>query len=372
MPVIRELQVTHGTPMQSTSLGMTRTSQAMALLGWVMAFVLAGFASGAYADAAKSAGADVPSQAQLSASERDLLSQYASKAKQLAAFYDSVQIVAADELYARPQSDNGLIPAPANAAPVLTVTRDYKYYAKDATYFRLDGRQRNLTTGVEKAYLAFITPDESFLLGENGDTKTPYLIAHGKDKEQYLHELDSYWFHIAPFSCGPVRLTAILESKLPEYSIERVTDNGDGKLEIEIRFESETGVSTTAVELDKTKCWAVTRIAKEHSTNASPDRHISSVQRCEYSGQSGQIPLLTKCVWEDFDAKGDDEPTLVRRQVSTIKSISEDSVDMQVFDVTRLVGTIGQVKPASPTLRIVGLTIGVVLLAIAVAIKRLH
>src|SRR5690606_6192138 len=158
-------------------------------------------------------------------------------------------------------------------------------------------------------------------LGKDSKTSAPFLMAHGKDVQDHLYEMESYWFHIAPYSIDAVNLRDhLLRHEPKNFVIDSIQEDGS-LVTIMTNCGDEENWQRTTIVLDKSASWAVQRVeTRARTPSYEPGETARIVQTCEYEGQASDgIPLLRKAFTEAFrDSAENSSSQLVRREVFDI------------------------------------------------------
>jgi hypothetical protein len=309
-----------------------------------------------------------------------LLEEFFAAYKGLKAFYQNAAISARETDFRAPLQKDGLpIPVPV-ADLVVRVVREGEYRSREGKYFRLDGEIRypNEPALPREVLTGIIRPEESFLLGrDQGDGKY-YLKGHGKSRDEYLGELYSYLFPVAPFaSLGGMLLEYEVFTPLSDKTIVSVEVAGDLDeviATVVIRYASDKGTVVRRIQLLRNRHWAVKRIDDESHTNTDQGEVLGrNLQECDYEGEISGFPVLKRIFRETRAGYvRDGEPVLRVRNIIDVSTVTAGPSDLSVFDVGKLVPKFDRVGEITSPSRIRWLLIinGVILLIIGIFISR--
>lgn len=303
----------------------------------------------------------------LSETEKALLREYSEHYPRLQHFYQNVTMEAQERLFQHPRSDDGVFPAPQTADLALTRTVDYVYRGREGSYHRLD---------ISQSRVGIIRPDESFLFGWDPVADTHYLIAHGKNHEEYVAYLNSYAFHNAPVAAGEIPLPWLIfqAADAEGRTIEHVQLERDESGEEIVKIAVTTGFEDSQQDLNtyclyRNRSWAIKEARAQFGKNGE---HIRTY-RCHYDGEVDGIPRLKEYAFTAIyvDPKIAEE-RIVRRRVYTITALTPGAPDLSYFDESGFLNDLGGLgaKTGGSNLPVLYVINGVLLVLIGVYFFR--
>lgn len=312
----------------------------------------------------------------LTAGEKILLHEYHDNYVRVARFYRNVTMEVKETSFVLARSAVGIFPAAPTAGLEIEAVRDCVFRARDGSHFRMDGNSYDATdlTVPTTSRIGIISPSESFLLGRSTSNGTPYLIAHGKDREEYLSALSVYYFHIAPFGLGALpleyRIFADQGCTVDKVAVE--DSAGEEIASIFMSGETPQVATRWKFRFYRNRCWAAKEVSEESSYAESPGRIVRERQFCEYEGASQEVPLLRRCIWEQADQADESAvERIVHRRVFEVAKLTPGAPPLAEFNVNQFVGTVlDSTKSTFSTFRVVCIINGFLLVLIGVYLHR--
>lgn len=317
-----------------------------------------------------------PKFSKLSQAEKALLLEYDGSFSKLKAVYENLQSSAAERWYRPVSGSDEAFPAGPLAEAALVRVLDVTFRSNGGAYFRIDEVRRDpKNTGhVVLSRTGIITPEQSYLIGHDlSNNETPFLLAHGDNKNEYMDLLRSYVLPVAAFSDGQVAFHETLLEGEEMPMIESVSVDGDGVVSVATSFKSGDWSGGSVLKFLRNQCWALLEVRSESVNQKEPDRLVVSTQRCVYDGSEHGVPLLKECVFEDASrSAGDRSEKLAFRRVFQVTKVVPRPAPLSEFDIARIIkNKVGATSTgAVSNFRIVLVATGIVLVIIATLLRK--
>lgn len=287
--------------------------------------------------------------AKLDEGQKLLIAEYHGNFIKLLKFYRSIQMEVVEK---RLRLSDGIGKADGSQLPLLKQVR-FRYLAMPQGFHRLEEEDSATPNSAPTLRIGIITPAESFLIGRTPPTSPPFLIAHGKDRQEYLGWLSGNYFVTAPFGLGATRLdwpvfANVEGSGMAVESVEVGSIGGEEIVTIVVAGSNSQSSATWRIQLLRNRSWAMRESTVEVIDAEMPDKVLVDRQRCDYRDDVQNPPIPIRAIWESSVRRGDPPvEAFFARSEYDYTSVTPGTPDVQVFDARALVNPPPERRPMS-------------------------